>query len=327
MMTTMFQNQTNPPKFSPEESFRFRNSGLESNPTQNKSFSAAMAPGVQDQVLAHQIDQRKRALLSVVNNHMQVPLEVSITTAPPPEKRRKVSNNVIPRGFGQSIPLKKASWWKTGADLPKTLMKESTPFTTSNGTTAGEQPQSTAFVSFDSLSNCNRTETPAQHDGSRHSSKQNATMVVTTSNNNNPVGMFSSSSTDIASFVRRANAGKQQLQVSETSVQNLDVASHLRSLSSSFGNNSNATMISPILTMLQGQAASHTMRMPQQQQHPSRIINDDASNDAASTSGESGGLNPIDVCSASRELDRKVRRASGVQTTVWSLSRTKQLRS
>jgi hypothetical protein len=306
----MLQNQINSSKLSSEQSSSLHHGGLESNPTQN-SFKSAMTEQDQETVphLALLDDQRKRSLSEI---KLHVPLDdVSMTAV----KRRRVVNMVVPPGIGQSIPLKKANWWKIGGELPKTLLvKESTPLPAS--TTAAAKPQDAAFVSSESLPDYIRAATFARKHNHEETpqNKNNATMMSNqhnhneeeSTNNNSEAGVVACSH-DISSFVRRASAEKHQLMLSQAALQN-ELGGNLVKPHSSFANDDDAddddakNNISPAIlrTMIalqqqhQDNARSHTTAMSQpQEQHPSRFTGDgDASDDGASTSGDdSGGLN------------------------------------
>lgn len=238
----MLQNQIKSSKLSSEQSFPLYHGGLESNPTQNSCRNAMTED--QEETVPHlapppalpaAVDHRKRTLSEI---KLHVPLDVSLVAV----KRRRVVNMVVPTGIGQSIPLKKASWWKIGGKLPRTsLAKESTPLVPV--TTAAAKAQNAAFVSSESLPDYIRAATLAQrynhaqsdqnktnnatmsnHDQQQHQHKKNHNSDTTTSTTTkSPAAVETGAvacSHDISSFVRRASTGKHQIMLSQAALQN-----------------------------------------------------------------------------------------------------------
>lgn len=201
-------------------------------------------------------------------------------------KRRKIGNIVIPHGIGPSIPLKKASWWRSEG-LSRTLSQGSvsrTPTTTTamSATMQTERPNKRvpACVSSESLTQHHRLAFHSTHGiGGGHSSSTMRNAIMSAG----PCALSSTLSQDISTtlLLLRQATGLQQAQ------QEAPLTCYLKT-KQSFQNKKTSS----ILTALFQENARAIKVVPDNQTFQHRIVveddNDDCSNEGSEESGDDG---------------------------------------
>lgn len=202
-------------------------------------------------------------------------------------KRRKIGNVVIPPGIGRSIPLKKASWWRSEG-LSRTLLQGSSsraPSTTSvPAMMQTDQAKKTvpACVSSESLTQPNRlsfysAQQGAFAGGHTSSAMRNAIMSA------GPNTLSSTLSQDISNtlLLLRQASGMQQAQQEAPLTCYLKTKKALQHKKTS----------SILTTLFQDNVAKASKLDPDVQDYQHRLVVDDddeCSNEEGSEQGESG---------------------------------------
>lgn len=203
-------------------------------------------------------------------------------------KRRKIGNIVIPHGIGRSIPLKKASWWKSEG-LSRTLSQGSssrvpTATTLPAITQIGGGPRNTvpACVSSESLTQPYRPSYRAAQPGiAGHSSSAMRNAIMSAG----PSMLSSTLSQDISTtllLLRQASGQRTQQEAPLTCYLKTKNALH---------NNKTSSILTTLFQDDAARASNIVPDMMQNYQH--RLVvddddDDDCSNEGSEVSGEDG---------------------------------------